>query len=433
MARVLFTINKEQCEHRGWWWRKNACYTTEDPADDGETYGSAGFEQEIPSEFIHTGAVNEIIKHGTGMVETWSNLAYEPPPEDLIGRILWSLGVLGQLVISFFTFPAGLAAFMLEEAVQGYGMGSYMLYTAGEYEILQDYLAGQKAFIDGAEIGTINVATLSPIIGGAVLLYMEAAKMNTAAFEAAAAAQIAKQAEKDEKLREKELDKMNFGEVRLTTLPTGAEIWIDGVNTELLTPETLKKLPVGPTVFEVAKYNKKREEFDVFIFTINIEAGRRKEIHIRIPPGISGDTDLEPIEDIPSEPILPLWIAAEVEGEYAIDGDTFITSKNERIRILGIDAPEIGRPFADEAKKFLDENIEDKSLQLKIMSTTPLDVYGRTLAVVKNYKGNVAILLLSAGLARVDILDDSPIDRYRYDEAEKTAKTRKVGIWSELP
>ena len=375
----------------------------------------------------------EITGEGADIFEVWTDLSTQPPPEDLIGRILWSLGVLGQLVLSLFTFPAGLAAFMLEEAVQSFGMGSYMLYTAGEYELLQEYLVEQKAFIDAATIGAKNVATVSPIIGGAVIIYMEAAKMNTAAFQQAAAAQIAKQAEKDKKTRDDELDRMNFGEVRLTTSPTNAEIWINGGNTELLTPETLKKLPVGPTVFEVAKYDKKREEWDVFIFTIDLEAGRRKEIHIRIPPGISGDIDLDPIEDIPSEPILPLWIAAEVEGEYAIDGDTFITSKNERIRILGIDAPEIGRPFADEAKKFLDDNIEDKTLQLKIMSDTPLDVYGRTLAVVKNYKGNVAILLLSAGLARVDILDDSPIDRYRYDEAEKTAKTRKVGIWSELP
>ena len=375
----------------------------------------------------------EITKEGGDIFETWTDLSTQPPPEDLIGRILWSLGVMGQLVISLFTFPAGLAAFMLEEAVQSFGMGSYMLYTAGEYEILQDYLVGQKAFIDAAEIGAKNVATISPIIGGAVIIYMEAAKMSTAAFEQAAAAQIAKQAEKDEKLREKELDKMNFGEVRLTTSPTGAEIWINGENTELLTPETLKKMPVGPTVFELAKYNKKNEEWDVFVFSIDIEAGRRKEIHVRIPPGIHGDIDLEPGEEVSDEPILPLWIAAEVEGEYAIDGDTFITSKDERIRILGIDAPELGRPYADEARTFLDENIEDKALQLKIMSTTPLDAYGRTLAVVKNYKGNVAILLLSAGLARVDILDDSPIDRYRYDEAEKTAKTRKVGIWSELP
>jgi len=433
MAKVLFTISKEQCEHRGWWWRSNACYTTEDPADDWKTYGSAGFTEEIPSEWFFTGAANELIKHGSGIVEQWSNLAYEEPPEDLIGRILWSLGVFSQIIISLFTFPAGLACFMLEESVQSYGMGSYMLYTAGEYELLQDYLAGQRAFIDASEIGVTNLATLSPIIGGAVLYYMEAAKMSTAAFKSATEAQLAKQAEKDEKARDDELDRMNYGELRLTSTPNGAEIWINGENTELLTPETLKKLPVGPTVFEVAKFNKKTEEWDVFVFTLDMEAGRRKEIYIRIPPGISGDIDLPPGEEVPDKPILPLWIAAEVEGEYAIDGDTFITSKNERIRILGIDAPELGRPFAEEAKTFLTEQIEDKKLDLRIMSTKPLDVYGRTLATVKNYKGNVAILLLSDGLARVDIFEDSPLDRTRYDTAEATAKTRKVGIWKELP
>lgn len=374
-----------------------------------------------------------LIEHGEGLFETWVSLAFQEPPKDLLGRILWSAGVLGQLLISSLTFPAALGAFLLEEAVQTYGMGAYMLSTAGAYNVLESYLDGYKDFIGISEIAAKNLATINPVTGGAVIIYMEAAKKAQLAFELATQKRLFDQAIKDETQREKELDKMNYSEVRLTTLPSGAEIWINGGNTELLTPETLKKLPVGPTVFEVAKYNTKREEWDVFVFTINLEAGRRKEIHIRIPPGVHGDQELPEVPEEGDEPLLPLWIAAEVEGEYAIDGDTIITSKKERIRILGIDAPEAGRPFFEESKAFMDENISDKALTLQIMTTKPLDVYGRTLAVVKNYKGNVAILLLSAGLARVDILDESPLDRTRYDAAEETAKIRKVGIWSELP
>lgn len=376
---------------------------------------------------------DELINLGGKLVDDWTWWAQKPPPDDFWGKIIWFWVVLQQLGLSTITFPAALGAFLLEEAVQTVGMGAYMLWCAKDYEGLNSYIPWQKNFIDGATVTAGAMAIISPITGGAVMRYMSAAKESAVALERASETVQAKLAETDEAARGKELERMKYSEVRLSSSPSGAEIWINGVNTELLTPETMKKLDVGPTVFEVRKYNKKTELWDVLIFEINLEPGRRKEILARIPIGITGETvedgDTESVE----ESILPQWIKAEVEGEYAVDGDTFITSKDERVRILGIDAPELGRPFAEEARTFLTEQIEDKKITMQIMSAKPLDVYGRTLAVCKNYKGNIAILLISAGLARVDILDDSPLDRYRYDAAEQTAKTRKVGIWGELP
>ena len=66
----------------------------------------------------------ELLSIGGDMFETWTSLAYQKPPNDILGRILWSAGVLGQLIISVFTFPAALGAFLLEESVQSYGMGA---------------------------------------------------------------------------------------------------------------------------------------------------------------------------------------------------------------------------------------------------------------------------------------------------------------------
>ena len=370
---------------------------------------------------------------GKNLTDHWINLAYEKPPDDLLGKIGWYAGIGAQLIISMFTFPVGLAGFILEETLQSWGFSAYMLQQARQYETLQKHVVNWKDAIDVARRVRDDIGAASPIIFGSVTEFILAAAVSAEVMSKVADARLLEQAETDEKARQKELERMLYAELRLQSSPSQAEIWLDSVNTELLTPETFKTIEPGPHVFEVRKYNKKTEEWDILIFETNMEAGRRKEILARIPIGIKGETTEEQDTDTSEESILPMWIKAEITGEYAIDGDTFITSTGERIRVLGIDAPEMGREWADVAKDYLQNQIEDKKIELKILSANPLDTYGRTLAVCKNYKGTIAIFLLSAGLARVDIWKTSPLDRTRYDAAEEQAKARHVGIWSELP
>lgn len=463
----------------------------------------------------------EITGEGADIFEVWTDLSTQKPPEDLIGRILWSFGVLGQLAISLYTFPAGLAAFLLEEGVQTFGMGSYMLYQSRQYETLKDYLVSQRIFIDAALAGAKNLATVSPIIGGAVLMYIEAAYWSTTAFEHAADAKILQEAEKDEELRKRIIYDATYGQIRISSTPSLAEIWIDGVNTEKLTPETFKELEERSYDIELRKFNTRNEEWDIYIFTTEIHAGKKKELHIRIPPGTTSDEEYEkeattgtlklestptsaqiwingvdtekltpevikemtpgnytillksysrrtdewteyefPViifagkklelrvnipkgesegdetdeqEDEEEEDILPEMIKAEVTGEYALDGDTFQTTTGERIRILGMDAPEIGRPWADVARKYLNDRIAGKKVNLKIQSHKPLDTYDRTLAICTTSRGDITELMLSNGLARLLIFDDDIYDPTRYMMAEEIAKERRVGIWGALP
>jgi micrococcal nuclease len=123
-------------------------------------------------------------------------------------------------------------------------------------------------------------------------------------------------------------------------------------------------------------------------------------------------------------------LTAEVVGDYALDGDTIQTTEGERIRLLAIDAPELGQPWADVSKEYLNSLVEDKKLTIKIQTTAPLDAYGRTLAIVKSHKGDCSKLLLISGLARLFIGDDAIYDTTPYNAAEILARTRKVGIWS---
>jgi len=372
----------------------------------------------------------ELIDAGGELAETWWQMPFMEPPDGIIDRIIWTLGVFAQLIISVFTFPAAMAAFLLEEAVQSYGMGAYLLFQSKAYEPLLDYLTGYRNFIDSSEISAKSMATLSPITGGAVILYMQAAREQHQAFVTATNAKWMEQAEKDQKAREKLLEQQKYGELRLTSTPDNAEIWMDNTNTELLTPETFTKLEKGIYIITLRKYSATRETWDIYTFEVDIDPGIRKEIQIRIPPSIQTDNTDPDSKDEQTESRLPSFIKAQVKGDHAIDGDTFQTISGERIRLLAIDAPELGRPFSTEAKEALQLMIEDKNIELRIQTTRPKDTYGRTLAICTNYKGDISTFLLSSGLAKTYIGEDDIYDPTKYQAAEQIAKDRQIGIWS---
>ena len=462
-----------------------------------------------------------VAEHGAGMFEAWVGLAFMDPPEDFFGRLLWTMGVVGQLIISTISFPAALGSFLLEESVQSYGMGSYMLASSGYYDVLDNYLTGYENFIGAVEGATKSLATVNPITGGAVLIYMEAAKQSYNAFRTITDRKLLEQAEKDEALRQKLLDDATLGTVHLSSSPSSAEIWLDGVNTEKLTPETLKKLAAGTHTFEVRKYSTKRDAWDIFVFDVDVTAGYKKEILARIPPGVTSPEEDTPeagtatiritssptnaeiwrneedtglltpetfknvdpgtynftlksyskrrdmwdeytltttveenrkyeykinipagtsTEEPPSggteedeTPQLPQFMKAQVTGDYAIDGDTIVTTTGERVRVLGIDAPEMGQPYSQEAKEMMHDMTAGKKVYMKIQTAVPLDKYGRTLAICTTSRGTLAYLLLIEGLARVFIAEDATYDDTYYYTAETLAKERKVGIWKEHP
>ena len=95
--------------------------------------------------------------------------------------------------------------------------------------------------------------------------------------------------------------------------------------------------------------------------------------------------------------------------ERVVDGDTFILANGERVRLLGIDAPELhaGRrghpgpfpePGAVEARAALAAMIEGRRVRLERHGR---DRYGRTLARVYLPDGREAgAVLLERGLAR---------------------------------
>ncbi len=123
-----------------------------------------------------------------------------------------------------------------------------------------------------------------------------------------------------------------------------------------------------------------------------------------------------------------------------IDGDTIEvlldgTEKKVTVRLLGIDAPEMGTPFhtkqpySEEAKKFLTALIQSKKVELQF-DTERQDTFGRTLAYIELLDGSdVEEILLSNGLVRT--YAKAHVQRsLGYESIESEAKKAKRGLWS---
>ncbi len=96
--------------------------------------------------------------------------------------------------------------------------------------------------------------------------------------------------------------------------------------------------------------------------------------------------------------------------EKILDGDTFILNNGERIRLLGIDAPEKTRCGATEATEALSKLILGKPVRI---TESRRDEYGRKMGLV--YFGTILIneSMLYSGWARPDYSKNSQTERLK--------------------
>ena len=118
-----------------------------------------------------------------------------------------------------------------------------------------------------------------------------------------------------------------------------------------------------------------------------------------------------------------------------VDGDTIdvrIGTKSDRIRVLGIDTPERGRCFSNQATAETKRLALTKRVQLVTDPSQALrDRYGRLLAyVVLPGSHDVGQALVAGGFARVYVYNNKPFARVAvYRHAETSAKAAKKGLW----
>jgi len=121
-----------------------------------------------------------------------------------------------------------------------------------------------------------------------------------------------------------------------------------------------------------------------------------------------------------------------------VDGDTIDVASFGRVRLLGIDAPELGRgydtsaPFAREARERLAQLTLHRWVRLE-QEGAALDVYNRHLAYVITEDGAcVNAALVRDGLARVSARQ--PLTRLpELQRAEAEAQAFRRGMWGSAP
>jgi len=90
--------------------------------------------------------------------------------------------------------------------------------------------------------------------------------------------------------------------------------------------------------------------------------------------------------------------------ERIVDGDTIIVNSNST-RLLGINTPEKGEKYYQEAKDFLENMTLNKTIKLEY-GKDRYDLYGRKLAYAFLDEKNINVELVKNGFANIYILDD---------------------------
>jgi endonuclease YncB( thermonuclease family) len=123
---------------------------------------------------------------------------------------------------------------------------------------------------------------------------------------------------------------------------------------------------------------------------------------------------------------------AKVVVAEVYDGDTFVMSDGRKVRIAGIDTPENGEKFHNEAKAYLSGLIIGKEITL-LPIPAGKDRYERTLAEVFIDTINVGIMMIRRGYAQLYLFGDDSYLKDNYLPYLKEAMHQKIGIWGLQP
>ncbi len=126
-----------------------------------------------------------------------------------------------------------------------------------------------------------------------------------------------------------------------------------------------------------------------------------------------------------------------VKVVHVFDGDTVKLADGRRVRLLGINTPEIGRdgkpsqPFAEEARLSLKKLLSHESRIGLQYSLEQQDRYGRTLAHLFLPNGvNVQQHLLQSGVASTLVVPPNTWGERCYTRTEARTRQSGKGIWS---
>ena len=111
-----------------------------------------------------------------------------------------------------------------------------------------------------------------------------------------------------------------------------------------------------------------------------------------------------------------------------VDGDTIILSDGSRVRLIGINTPEYGMYFYEEAREVLEAMVLGKEVMLE-KDISSVDKYGRLLRYV--YVGDLFVNLEMVKRGFANAYTYPPDVKYtgKFLEAERYARENNLGLW----
>jgi micrococcal nuclease len=113
-----------------------------------------------------------------------------------------------------------------------------------------------------------------------------------------------------------------------------------------------------------------------------------------------------------------------------VDGDTIELANGQIVRYVGVNAPNNGEPFEEEATEANQKLVQGKTITLEYDAYTS-DRFVRVLAYPFVNGKNVVVELARQGMVKVTIYEDRRKLKYQDEllKAQDEAKKKKRGVW----
>jgi len=127
--------------------------------------------------------------------------------------------------------------------------------------------------------------------------------------------------------------------------------------------------------------------------------------------------------------------ATEAVIEYVHDGDTLFLENGRKVRLLGVNTPEIGEDaecYGDEATALLRQLLPEGTHVWVLHDIEELDQYGRSLLFIYTDDAtNINLELLEQGAAEVEMYQPNLLLEDEIHDAEAAARAADLGMWGQ--
>lgn len=111
------------------------------------------------------------------------------------------------------------------------------------------------------------------------------------------------------------------------------------------------------------------------------------------------------------------------------DGDTLLLqsgSQRIKVRMYGIDAPELKQSYGEDSKSYLEKRILNKNVDVKVINE---DKYGRKVGKVFYKNKDINLEMIKTGNAW--FYEYHAKKEKEYKKASKSAQEQKLGLWKD--